>query len=97
VPQWSLVGDVTVSKAYQSYLVSHAMTGNPNYYLELLNPPTIVWPKIRDVTGQYFTNVLNVTDNMFGIITGYEFNKTICDFWVDIFNKTTVLGGYAPK
>jgi hypothetical protein len=59
VPLWSLVGDAAVSKAYQSYLVSHAMTGNPNYYLELLNKPAIVWPKV----GQYFTNVLNVTDN----------------------------------
>jgi hypothetical protein len=97
VPLWSLVGDVAVSKAYQSYLVSHAMTGNPNYYLELFNPPTIVWPKVGDVTGQYFTNVLNVTDNGFGIITDYGFNKTICDFWVNIFNKTTVLGGYVPK
>jgi hypothetical protein len=63
VPLWSLVGDAAVSKAYQSYLVSHAMTGNPNYYLELLNKPAIVWPKVEDVTGQYFTNVLNVTDN----------------------------------
>jgi hypothetical protein len=80
VPLWPLVGDVAVSKAYQSYLVSHTMTGNPNYYLGLLNQPIIVWPKIRDVTGQYFTNVLNVTDNGFGIISDSEFNKTICDF-----------------
>ena len=56
-----------------------------------------MWPKIRDVTKQYFANVLNVTDNVCGIITGYEFNKTICGFWVDIFNKTTGLGDYAPK
>jgi hypothetical protein len=97
VPLWSLVGDVAVSKAYQSYLVSHDMTGNPNYYLELLNPPTIVWPRVGDVTGQYFTNVLNVADNGFRIITDYGFNRTICVFWVEIFNKTTVLGGYAPK
>jgi hypothetical protein len=97
VPLWLRAGDVAVSKAYQSYLVSHAMTGNPNYYLELLNPPTIVWPKVGDVAGQYFTNVLNVADNGFGIITDYGFNRTICDFWVGIFNKTMVLGGYVPK
>jgi hypothetical protein len=85
-----------VARGYQSYLVSHARSGNPNSNRELLNvPPTIEWPKVGNIDGEYLTNVLNVTDNGFGIITDTTHNRTICDFWIDIFTKTTEAGGYA--
>jgi hypothetical protein len=59
--------------------------------------PAIYWPKVGDISGQYFTNLLNATGIGFELITDQEFNKTTCEFWVDIFDKTDVLGGYAQK
>ena len=36
--------DVGVARAYQSYLVSHPLTGNPNTDSDVLNvPPPIEW------------------------------------------------------
>jgi hypothetical protein len=41
--------DVGVAKAYQSYLVSHVLTGNPNMDSDVLNvPPAIEWPLVGD-------------------------------------------------
>jgi hypothetical protein len=99
VPLWGTLiseGVSGVARGYQSYLVSHARSGNPNTNRELLNdPPTIKWPKIGNVDGEYLTNVLNVTDGGFEIIEDRTHNRTICEFWIDIFTKTTEAGGYA--
>ncbi|OCK83949.1 alpha/beta-hydrolase [Lepidopterella palustris CBS 459.81] len=96
-PLWAIIGGAGVSKAYQSYLVSHARTGDPNTYRDILNiPPTIEWPPVGNLQGEYYTNVLNVSDSGFDIIQETEYNKTICEFWVGIYTNTTNLGGYAP-
>jgi hypothetical protein len=52
--------------------------------------------EVENVKGEYLTNVLNVTDNGFEIIADGLFNKTVCEFWVDVFTGTTELGGYPP-
>lgn len=89
--------DVGVAKDYQGYLVSHALTGNPNTYSDVFNvPPAIHWPLVGDGTGQYLTNVLNVTDTGFELITDTEDFKSIADFWTNIFKEITELGGYGP-
>ncbi|OCK76786.1 alpha/beta-hydrolase [Lepidopterella palustris CBS 459.81] len=95
IPFWIVTGNAGVSKAYQSYLVSHAMTGDPNSNRLIFNlPPTIQWPKVG--SGGSFTNVLNVTNSGFELITDESYNKTICDFWIGIFTNVTAMGGYAP-
>lgn len=100
IPIWLLAASsVGLSQDYQSYLVSHARTGDPNTYRIPLNiPPTINWPKVGLTSdGEYATNVLNVTDSGFDLITDRESNTTVCDFWVDIFTRATDVGGYAVQ
>jgi hypothetical protein len=118
IPIWAIAGAASadISRDYQSYLVSHARTGDPNTYrlitpnittsnninstttngtTSISTPSTIYWPKV-DITPdwQYATDVLNVTDSSFELITDRESNTTVCDFWVDIFTRATVVGGY---
>jgi hypothetical protein len=89
--------DVGVAKDYQGYLVSHALTGNPNTYSDVYSDPSAIeWPLVGDGTGQYLTNVLNVTDSGFELITDEEDFESIAKFWTGIFYEITQLGGYAP-
>lgn len=84
------------SLAYQSYLTSFAMTGNPNerrLYLSI--PRTIPWPKPNKFDSQFIGNVLNVGDFSFSIVDDEECPKDRFDFWTEIAAALTNIGGYA--
>lgn len=84
------------AQAYQSYLVSHARTGNPNKFRKTFNlPPAISWPQPGN-TGDALTNVLDATDLGFNYITDDLTRKSRCGFWEDVAAAVTSLGGYAP-
>ena len=89
--------DVGVARAYRSYLVSHALTGSPNTGGDVLNaPPAIEWPLTEGETGQFLTNVLNVTGSGFELVTDEEDFESVTQFWIGIFEEITKLGGYSP-
>lgn len=84
------------AQAYQSYLVSHARSGDPNKYRKAVNlPPAIPWPK-PDNSGDALTGLLDATDLGFFVITDQQTKKSVCDFWVQVEAAVTNLGGYAP-
>ena len=84
------------AQAYQSYLVSHASTGDPNTFKKTVNvPPAITWPKPGN-TGDALTGVLDATDTGFVLETDQETRKSVCSFWVQVAAAVTDLGGYAP-
>ena len=86
----------TFAQSYQSYLVSHARSGNPNTYAKTLNvPPAIYWPQ-PDTSGDELTGVLNAGDTGFSLISDATTTETICDFWREVAAAVTDLGGYAP-
>ena len=81
------------AQAYQSYLTSHARTGDPNTYRKSLNiPPAIPWPK-PGAAGDAFTGVLNAGDLGFSLITDEQTARSRCDFWVQVAAAVTDLGG----
>lgn len=84
------------AQAYQSYLVSHARSGDPNKYRKTINvPPAIAWPK-PDNTGDALVGVLDATDLGFVLETDQDTTKSVCDFWIQAASAATNLGGYAP-
>lgn len=84
------------ANAYQSYLTSHARSGNPNTHSAKINlPPAINWP-IAGNTGNELTGVLNAGDLGFSIITDHQDTKNVCGFWEQVASAVTNLGGYAP-
>ena len=84
------------AQSYQSYLVSHARTGNPNTYAKVSNnPPAIHWPR-PNTRGDELMGVLNAGDAGFSIISDPETRETICEFWREVAAAVTELGGYAP-
>lgn len=84
------------AQAYQSYLVSHARSGDPNKYRKVINlPPAISWPK-PDNSGDAITGLLDATDLGFFLTTDQQTKKSVCDFWVQVEAAVTNVGGYAP-
>ncbi|KAL9627889.1 MAG: hypothetical protein Q9164_007458 [Protoblastenia rupestris] len=84
------------AQAYQSYLTSHARSGNPNTYKKTFNiPPAITWPKANNA-GDVISGVLDAGDLGFSIITDGQTARSRCDFWKDVAAAVTNLGGYAP-
>lgn len=70
------------AQAYQSYLVSHARSGNPNTYAKRANvPPTINWPKAGSVSANGLTDVLNAGDLGFSLFTDNKTTEGVCGFW----------------
>jgi hypothetical protein len=51
---------------------------------------------VGDGTRQFLTNVLNVTDSGFKLITDGEDFESITQFWIGIYGEITKLGGYSP-
>ncbi|KAL8951799.1 MAG: hypothetical protein Q9222_002248 [Ikaeria aurantiellina] len=85
------------AQAYQSYLTSHARTGDPNTYKKTLNiPPAISWPKPGGIDGDAFTGVLDAANLGFKLVTDGQDARSRCDFWVQVAAAVTSLGGYAP-
>lgn len=87
------------AQAYQSYLTSHARTGNPSTFKKTVNlPPAITWPKTGNSSadGDRLSGVLNAGNLGFSLITDAQTARSRCDFWVQVAAAVTYLGGYAP-
>jgi hypothetical protein len=78
-----------VAGAYQSYLTSHARTGDPNKYRAAAG--TIEWPKVG--YGPVFSNVLNVTDAGFTLIKDDANTEADCGFWTKVLQGLTKAEG----
>ncbi|KAL8941353.1 MAG: hypothetical protein Q9216_002292 [Gyalolechia sp. 2 TL-2023] len=84
------------AQAYQSYLVSHARTGDPNTYRKKLGlPPTLAWPK-PDSSGDRVEGVLQAGNTGFSVISDGQVRTETCDFWLGILEAVTREGGYEP-
>lgn len=84
------------SHAYQSYLNSFILSGNPNdHRLYFSIPRTINWPKPTNIDSQFIGNVLDVRELGFSTTTDVQVPKDRYDFWTDIGIALTNLGGYA--
>ena len=82
------------AQAYQSYLVSHARSGDPNKYAKLLNvPPAIHWPKAGNSSADILTNVLNAGNLGFSVVSDKETTESVCGFWREVAAAVTNLGG----
>ncbi|KAI9742049.1 MAG: hypothetical protein M1834_000439 [Cirrosporium novae-zelandiae] len=87
----------TYAQGYQSYLTSHARTGNPNTYRKILNIPTAIkWPTVGNVNGEKLTGVLKAGNLGFSTTSDSETTESACGFWREIAAAVTNLGGYAP-
>ena len=86
------------AQAYQSYLVSHARSGDPNTYAKRANlPPAINWPKAGSSSANVLTNVLNAGDSGFSVVSDGETAESVCGFWREVAAALTNLGGeYCP-
>ena len=82
------------AQAYQSYLVSHARSGDPNKYAKVLNiPPAINWPKAGSSSADVLTKVLNAGDLGFGLVSDQMTKESVCGFWRRVAATLTNLGG----
>ncbi|PGG95275.1 hypothetical protein AJ79_10150 [Helicocarpus griseus UAMH5409] len=88
-----------IASAYQGYLTSHAMHGDPNTArADPHLPPTIEWPRPTDTDG-VFDNVMDIGDFGFSIIKDKQSAKageSSCDFILELYKAATNLNGYAP-
>ena len=84
------------AQGYQSYLVSHARTGDPNTYKKTVNiPVAITWPR-PDLSGDQINNILDANDLGFKVTYDGETTQSVCGFWEEVAAAVTDLGGYAP-
>lgn len=84
------------AKAYQSYLTSHARSGDPNRYRALINiPPAINWPQPGSLSDENLSNVLSAWDLGFKTVTDTQMPKSHCDFMRSVAAAITNCGGYA--
>lgn len=72
-----------VSEKYQTYLVQHALTGNPN------SKEALHWPKVAGIDAEYFSNVLDVSDNGFELIRDLQSSKTVFSLWREMIRAAT--------
>ena len=84
------------AKAYQSYLISHALTGDPNTYAHGTEPPVIQWPHPTNVNGTWLENVLEVGTTGFDLILDSQNPRFASDFWSQVLSAETQAGGYVP-
>lgn len=79
------------TKAYQSYFVSHALTGDPNkMVLALPNgeaAPTTSWPSPPTFDGENIGNVLFVGNDTFKLGLDTYLPKTRCDYMQNFHEK----------
>ena len=84
------------AQAYQSYLSSHARSGDPNTYRKKISlPPTVNWPKAGS-SGDRVEGVLEAGNLGFGVISDDQVGKETCAFWQEIAEAVTREGGYQP-
>jgi carboxylesterase type B len=78
----------TFAATFQSYLTSHARSGDPNKFRET---GAIEWPLVT--MGPVFGNVLNATDKGFELVSDQKTKAEDCDFWKDVLaGMTSSLG-----
>lgn len=91
-------GFATMAEAYQSYMISHAVYGDPNKArLAHSIPHTIAWPHPSQ-SGDTYANVLNVGDLGFSLINDTQISANSgshCDFMNQLGLALTNLNGYA--
>jgi carboxylesterase type B len=76
------------AKSYQSYLLSHARTGDPNTYRLKSGPsPTVPWEKVKSPDHDF--NVVEAGPNGFSTIQDKINSKKVCDFWQNLFAQET--------
>lgn len=93
VPFPIIPGFGAFAQAYQSYLTSHARTGDPNVYKKTLNiPSAVTWPKPGN-GGDAITGVLNAGDLGFRVVEDGQTRRSRCDFWREVAAAVTNLGG----
>ena len=81
------------AETYQSYLVSHARTGDPNTYRKSHKGfNAIRWPR-PDNREDLVKGILNTTDTGFEVITDEQTSRSTCRFWQDLTKDLTELGG----
>ena len=94
VPFPLVPGFGSFAQAYQSYLVSHARSGDPNKYAKQVNvPPAINWPKAGSSSADVLTDVLNAGDSGFSVVSDEETTEVACGFWREVAAAVTNLGG----
>jgi carboxylesterase type B len=70
------------AQVYQSYLLSHARSGDPNTYSDKTGkPPAISWP-IAQINENGIGGVLNATVKSFALVADGENGQNACDFWI---------------
>jgi carboxylesterase type B len=69
----------TFAATFQSYLTSHARSGDPNKFRE---KGAIEWPIVT--LGSTLGNVLNATDKGFELVSDQKTKAEDCDFWKDV-------------
>jgi carboxylesterase type B len=76
------------AQAFQSYLVSEIVAGNPN---TMRNNATIEWPLTNGLTDAALKGVLDITapngPDGFRIVTSPRLVKERCDFWNDVWSE----------
>ncbi len=85
------------AKTYQSYLTSHARTGDPNTYAKGVGKfSTVQWPHPEVGQGEHYSNVLDASLDGFSLITDTQNSRTGYEFWNQLAAAITNFGGYAP-
>jgi hypothetical protein len=81
--------DTKSLQAFQSYLVSEIITGNPNTLRD--NARTIEWPITTGLVDPGLKGVLNFSTPMgpqgFSIVTSQRLVKERCEFWDDVWSQ----------
>jgi carboxylesterase type B len=76
------------AKSYQSYLLSHARTGDPNTYRVMSGPsPTVPLERVK--TLDHNLTVVEAGPKGFSTIQDKINSKEVCDFWRNIFAQET--------
>ena len=84
------------AQAYQSYLVSHARSGNPNTYAKGVGLfPKVSWP-VAGLVGDEISGVLEAGDLGFSTKSDPQTRESVCEFWRNVAMNVTLEGGYAP-
>ncbi|CAL8578603.1 hypothetical protein XPA_004372 [Xanthoria parietina] len=84
------------AQAYQSYLVSHARTGDPNTHRKKIGlSPIRAWPK-PDGSGDSVEGVLQAGNLGFSVVSDGQVRRETCDFWQEMMEALTREGDYEP-
>jgi carboxylesterase type B len=85
-------GRESLYRGFQSYVVNHAISGNPNSARVPLNG--IKWPQASTTQSERLSNVLNVTNDGYQLITDGLGLKSTCEFWLSVHSKLTQRAHY---